>query len=133
MWFILHTGCEAEITSNFVLVLELISVLHYKTAVSQKLFRRYITRRCSARKLEMILQYVFGVCNITIYHIKRSCKYVNVYVECLEVLPKIYFSETYTCTAAALHQHARRIRRSTLCRTVCCWSSVNSEEFVGRF
>ena len=45
-----RTGREAEITtSNLVLVLELISVFLYKTAVSQELFRRYITRRPSPR------------------------------------------------------------------------------------
>ena len=37
------TGREAKITSNFVSVLELTSVLHYKTAVSQKLIRKYST------------------------------------------------------------------------------------------
>ena len=43
------TEQEATITSNFVLELELISVIRYRTAVSQRLIWMYTARLCSAR------------------------------------------------------------------------------------
>ena len=52
---------------------------------------------------------------LKLFHIFASCRCFT------------YISKT---NDHALHEEARRIRRSTLCRTVWCWSSVNGEEFV---
>ena len=51
-----QVGARWKLQATSFWLWELINVLHHKIAVSQKLIRRYITRRCSARNL-LTLQY----------------------------------------------------------------------------